>query len=304
MESILAKRSKYAAKRGVVDGVVEGHMELIGKPLAASWVVADLVTGTWMGLAEEDYADLLGMDDTEVMRDVVTACGLPTVEMPVTANPIASGAFGIVSMTACGRAVKRTNIDSAVIEMRALAAVRDSPHFVRCDGACFVSGDEYDIVMEYCSGGPLHEAVGDSARVRGWMHDLCKGLAWFHTLGWVHGDVKLQNILIRGDGSACLGDLGSAKDKHTLTATSYTEVYLDYETRLLRDEGKKVRVTAAGDVWALGVCWLFKEGISMTTKTEELPSAVANLNVEQPLRGMLALYAVDRLTAAQAVELF
>lgn len=304
MESILAARKKYADKYGRTDTVVEGCMELIGEPLGGSWMVADLVTGTWMGLGEGEIAELLGVDDKSVLREVVTSCGLPIVEEPVTVEVVASGAFGTVYKTACGRALKKTGFDSAVIEMRALAVVRDCEHFVRCDGACFVSGDEYAIVMEYCSGGPLHEAAGDSTTVRKWMSDICKGLAWFHERGWVHGDVKLQNVLIRGDGSACLGDLGSAKDKYVLTATSYTEVYLDHETRAAIEQGDKARVTTAGDVWALGMCWLLKDGSIATTSGVMPATVMSTLAKDEPLRGMLALYSVDRLTAAQAIGYF
>lgn len=91
------------------------------------------------------------------------------------------------------------------------------------------------------------------------LTEICEGLAHLHRLGWVHGDLKPDNVLIMADGSARLSDFGLAAE---LEGTRGTHGYIpplgspDYlppeRWRAPLDErGVLVRPTA--DVWALGV---------------------------------------------------
>ncbi|MFD8022021.1 protein kinase [Streptomyces lavendulae] len=88
---------------------------------------------------------------------------------------------------------------------------------------------------------------------------ITEGLAHLHRSGWVHGDLKPDNVLLMGDGSVKLADFGLATE---LTGTHGTHGYappmgtLDYlppERRRapLGEHGIQVRPSA--DVWALGI---------------------------------------------------
>ena len=96
-------------------------------------------------------------------------------------------------------------------ELKLFARV-NSPHLVRL----YDAGQHEDVFfysMEWCQRGtlaePEHElsraaklrAVADAARA---AHDL-------HEAGIAHRDLRPGNILLRADGSACLGDLGLAQ---------------------------------------------------------------------------------------------
>ncbi|MCU1367269.1 MAG: tyrosine protein kinase [Ilumatobacteraceae bacterium] len=88
----------------------------------------------------------------------------------------------------------------------------NSPHLVHLYDAGQTE-DSFFYSMEWCTGGTLAEpatemsrpakirAVADAARA---AHDL-------HEAGIAHRDLRPGNVLLRGDGSACLGDLGLAQ---------------------------------------------------------------------------------------------
>ncbi|MET8752028.1 serine/threonine-protein kinase [Streptomyces sp. NPDC004667] len=98
--------------------------------------------------------------------------------------------------------------------------------------------------------------VAEGARL---ITGICEGLAHLHRSGWVHGDLKPDNVLLMPDGSVKLADFGLATE---LTGTHGTHGYappmgtLDYlppERRRapLGEHGVQVRPSA--DVWALGI---------------------------------------------------
>jgi serine/threonine protein kinase len=100
-------------------------------------------------------------------------------------------------------------------ELKLFARV-NSPHLVKLYDAGQAE-DFFFYSMEWCQGGTLAEpvagpttglirsvklrAVADAARA---AHDL-------HEAGIAHRDLRPGNILLRADGSACLGDLGLAQ---------------------------------------------------------------------------------------------
>ncbi|SBT94502.1 serine/threonine protein kinase, partial [Streptomyces sp. DI166] len=107
-------------------------------------------------------------------------------------------------------------------------------------------------LLDAADGRPLPE--GDRL-----LTEVCEGLAHLHGLGWVHGDLKPDNVLIMADGSARLSDFGLTAE---LDGTRGTHGYIpplgspDYlppeRWRAPLDE-RGVRVRTTADVWALGV---------------------------------------------------
>ncbi|MFI1252529.1 serine/threonine-protein kinase [Streptomyces netropsis] len=89
--------------------------------------------------------------------------------------------------------------------------------------------------------------------------EICEGLAHLHRGGWVHGDLKPDNVLIMADGSAKLSDFGLVTE---LTDTRGTHGYgppmgtFDYLPperwkAPLGEHGVQVRPSV--DIWALGI---------------------------------------------------
>ncbi len=67
--------------------------------------------------------------------------------------------------------------------------------------------------MEWCQGGTLAEPTTELTRAAK-LHavaDAARAVDDLHQAGIAHRDLRPGNILLRGDGSACLGDLGLAQ---------------------------------------------------------------------------------------------
>jgi hypothetical protein len=107
-------------------------------------------------------------------------------------------------------------------------------------------------LLDAADGSPLPEAE----RL---VTEICEGLAHLHRLGWVHGDLKPDNVLVMADGSVRLSDFGLTVE---LDGTRGTHGYIpplgspDYmppeRWRAPLDE-RGVQVRPSADVWALGV---------------------------------------------------
>ncbi|WP_455353153.1 serine/threonine-protein kinase [Streptomyces sp. SYSU K217416] len=146
----------------------------------------------------------------------------------------------------------------------------DHPRLIRLLDSAVVSdpdGGALDgavvLVMERAAGSLqdlLHAADGrppeEAPRL---LAEVCEGLAHLHGLGWVHGDLKPDNVLIMADGSARLSDFGLTSE---LDGTRGTHGYMpplgspDYLpperwNAPLGERGVLVRPTA--DIWALGI---------------------------------------------------
>ncbi|CAI0553643.1 unnamed protein product [Linum tenue] len=101
-----------------------------------------------------------------------------------------------------------------------LDQIGKSPNIVRCLGedCSFEKGQSLqNLFLEYASGGSLADHVKKSggrlseSTVRSYTRSILKGLDQIHGKGFVHCDVKLQNLLVFGDGGIKIADFGLAK---------------------------------------------------------------------------------------------
>ncbi|MFE5971582.1 serine/threonine-protein kinase [Streptomyces sp. NPDC056460] len=114
------------------------------------------------------------------------------------------------------------------------------------------------LVMERASGSlrELLDAGVPEADRGPLIAGICEGLAHLHRSGWVHADLKPENVLLGADRSVKLSDFGLATEltgTHGYAPPMGTLDYLPPERwrAPLGELGVRIRPTA--DIWALGI---------------------------------------------------
>lgn len=172
----------------------------------------------------------------------------------------------------------------------------DDPEQPAIDGATVLvmeraTGSVADLLAA-ADGSPLPDA---KARLR----DVVEGLAYMHTAGWVHGDLKPSNILVRSDGSWCLADFGLAgvlEGSHAYVPPLVSPDFAPPERRrtIATVQGQQVR--PSGDIWAFGVlaCLVLSGRMPLPGETGWARAEAA----DEYLAGRRELTLVDELPAA------
>ena len=142
-------------------------------------------------------------------------------------------------------------------EAEAAAAVRH-PNVVQVFEAGGADGQPY-LAMEYLPGGSLAERLKageqlDPRAAASLVGKVARGVQASHDLGIIHRDLKPSNILFDAVGEPKVTDFGLAKrglgsDLTRTQAIMGTPAYMPPE----QASGRTKYVTAAADVWAMGV---------------------------------------------------
>jgi serine/threonine protein kinase len=120
------------------------------------------------------------------------------------------------------------------------------------------NGEDYFIVMEYIEGMTLKEMLSKTGllpedRALPIFHKILRGLAYAHSQGIIHRDIKPGNIIIDKNGNPKITDFGIAKilgDKGlTQTGTKLGTVYYMSPEQIKNPKGVDQRT----DVYSLGI---------------------------------------------------
>jgi serine/threonine protein kinase len=173
-------------------------------------------------------------------------------------------------------------------EARAVAALRH-PNVVRVFDFDVEDGLSY-IVMEHLEGDSLKTRLNDY-RVRGQrmplgevvriLLDVLDGLAYAHSEGMIHRDLKPGNVLLTKHGDAVLSDFGIAQivggTRHTLPGALMGTV-----NYMAPEQGREGRSDPRSDVYSVGV--IFYEMLVQRPPFEaDTPLAVLMKHVGDPL---------------------
>ena len=141
------------------------------------------------------------------------------------------------------------------------------------------------MASEYLSAGSLrdrmHEplAVGDALKV---ARDVASGLAYAHSMGFVHRDVKPGNILFRANGSAVLADFGIAKAITTVSSATIAGNAIGTPDYMSPEQAQATPVDGRTDLYSLGaVLYEMLTGSKPYSATD--PYAVALRHVTDPV---------------------
>ena len=108
----------------------------------------------------------------------------------------------------------RWGLERFLLEARTLAKF-SHPHIVRVLRYFEANATAY-MVMDYEKGDPLktvlqHDPQPSEAKLKALAGPLLDGLAAVHATGFLHRDIKPDNIVVRADGSPVLIDFGAAR---------------------------------------------------------------------------------------------
>ncbi|XP_009802290.1 mitogen-activated protein kinase kinase kinase 20-like [Nicotiana sylvestris] len=160
-------------------------------------------------------------------------------------------------------------------EREVLNNIKGCPYIIRCYGDETTTDENgmmvYNLLLEYGSGGTLAERIkklGNKGlpefEVRSYTRSMLRGLNYIHTIGYVHCDMKPDNILLVLNSSkgsnefrAKIGDFGLAK-RENQSKKRRLETYWRGTPMYLSPEAVADSVQeSAADIWALG-CIVFE----------------------------------------------
>ncbi|WOH10117.1 hypothetical protein DCAR_0729579 [Daucus carota subsp. sativus] len=182
---------------------------------------------------------------------------------------IGHGSFGQVNLAvstshefASLMAVKSCSLlhsATLVNEKLILEELSECPEIIHCfgDNVSQENGVKlYNVLLEYASGGSLANKIKNSVfsecEVQRYSRDILKGLYYVHKNGYVHCDMKLQNVLlveVGGNYVAKIADFGLAKRGGNLEAKCELRGTLMYMSPEMVAGGEQ---ESAADIWALG----------------------------------------------------
>ncbi len=123
-------------------------------------------------------------------------------------------------------------------------------HVVNIHDSGYLTDGRPYLIMEFCPGGSFKSGPPDTVQsVESTGQQIASALAYAHSAGVVHRDVKPANILLRADREAALADFGLSLRRDVDVSAGLDAISLGYTAPEVLAEG---RIGAAADVYALG----------------------------------------------------
>ncbi len=167
------------------------------------------------------------------------------------------------------------------------------------------------IAMQYLPGGKLSDRklqqlpVSEALTI---VRDIAQALAYAHEKGFVHRDVKPDNILFDEKGASCLTDFGIARAADSNTQMTATGSIIGTPHYMSPEQARGRRVDHRADLYSLGIV-LYQLLTGEVPYQSEESLTVCIMHVNDPLPRLPRCLAVlqpvlDRLLAKEPEERF
>ncbi|KAL5556994.1 hypothetical protein UlMin_039230 [Ulmus minor] len=147
-------------------------------------------------------------------------------------------------------------------EKQVLDRIGTCPQIVRCFREDFSHENGvnlHNLLFEFASGGCLADQVKKhggrlpESEIRRYTRSVLRGISFVHSRGFVHCDVKLQNILLFDNGVAKIADFGLSKEAGEIEAEEEKRCELRGTPLYMSPESvKDGEFESPADIWALG----------------------------------------------------
>jgi serine/threonine-protein kinase PpkA len=172
-------------------------------------------------------------------------------------------------------------------------------------------GDYHYIAMEYLSGGTLLSADGKPREVTFALRvtrEMAMALHYAHAKGFVHRDVKPDNVLLRDDGSAALTDFGIARANDSATHMTRTGTVIGTPHYMSPEQARGRQLDGRADLYSLGIV-LYEILAGRVPFHADDSLAVGIMHITQPIPVLPEIYGpmqhlLNRLLAKQPDDRF
>lgn len=167
----------------------------------------------------------------------------------------------------------------------------------------------YYIAMEYHPGGDLKSRIRAGLTTQeavNIIRDVAKALDYAHSKGYLHRDIKPDNILFRSDGSAVLTDFGIAKATEGDANLTQMGLVAGTPKYMSPEQARGMPLEPAADIYSLGVMF-FETLTGRLPFDANDPIALGIMHLNSPipkLEGVVAHFQplIDRMMAKNPEE--